>query len=56
MKALFPILAVLILTSCKTNYVTHERDFKPSTRKGPWTDYYSTIKRGEKPEAPKEQK
>jgi len=57
MKALFPVLTVLILAGCtRTNHVTHRQDFRPSKTKGAWTDYRAAIERGEEPQPPKEKK
>lgn len=56
MKVLVPALAALILAGCTNTIATHRGDFSPSKGKGPWTDYYGAIKRGEQPEPPKEKK
>jgi hypothetical protein len=56
MKVLVPTLAALLLAGCTNTINTHHTDFSPSKKKGPWTDYYAAIQRGEHPEPPKEKK
>jgi outer membrane biogenesis lipoprotein LolB len=56
MKVLVPAVAVLLLAGCTNTINTHQKDFSPSTKKGPWTDYYAAIQSGEKPQPPKEKK
>lgn len=56
MKVLVPALAVLLLAGCTDTINTHHADYKPAKAKGPWTDYYEAIARGEKPQPPPEKK
>lgn len=56
MKFLVPTLIAMLLAGCNSNMATHRRDFSPVKKSGPWNDYYSAVKKGEKPEPPKEAK
>jgi hypothetical protein len=56
MKLLLTSLAVLSLAGCAKTLNNHRSDFSPTEPKGAWTDYYSAIKNGERPEPPKEKK
>ena len=56
MKFLLPAIAVMLFAGCNSNMATHRKDFSPSKPKGEWNDYYHTVRKGEKPEAPKELK
>ena len=56
MKFLLPALAVVLFAGCNSNMATHRKDFSPIKPKGAWNDYRHTIRKGEKPEEPKELK
>jgi len=54
MKLLIPALVALLSAGCTRTIYTHRDDFSPPKRKGPWTEYYKSIVKGEEPEPPKE--
>jgi outer membrane biogenesis lipoprotein LolB len=53
MKLLVPALVALLLAGCTNTINTHREDFSPTKPKGPWTDYYTAVKKGEQPQPPK---
>ena len=56
MKFLLPTIAITLLAGCNSNMATHRKDFSPSKPKGSWNDYRDAIRKGQKPEVPKELK
>jgi hypothetical protein len=56
MKVLAPVLLALVLAGCTNTIATHQDDFSPPKKKGPWNDYYHAVKKGEEPKPPKEPK
>lgn len=53
MKFALLALAAIFFASCTNTLYSHRKaDFSPLQAKGPWTDYYQTVRNGGDPADP----
>jgi hypothetical protein len=53
---LLALLGAFLVTGCSHSLNDRRQTFRPVERQGAWSDYYTSVKKGEEPQAPKEKK
>lgn len=53
---LLALLGAFLVTGCTKSVNDNRQTFRPVERDGAWNDYYTSVKKGEEPQAPKEKK